>query len=260
MLTKTDEYFITIAKTGNLNRAASLLYVSQPSLTKYIQRLEERLGTELFDHSVTPLHLNDAGELYLHFLLDSQEREQNFFDKIGEIRQMERGTLHIGVPPYCGQCYLPKVLPTFSKRYPQVAVDLVEGTGGSLETALINQEIDLAIVHSPVNNPLLAYTDLITENILLVTKKRDSRTGIIESNIEKFSKENFILPYSDQKIGKIVDKFLSQKSFIPKIYMRTSSVETVILLASQGIGIGFIPDSGLQSLSHDIQKRYHFSL
>ena len=65
MLSRTDLYFLTIAKTGNLNKAAQQLYVSQPALSKYIQRLEAQLGAPLFDHESSPLQNNESGKLYL---------------------------------------------------------------------------------------------------------------------------------------------------------------------------------------------------
>jgi LysR family transcriptional activator of glutamate synthase operon len=258
VLSKTDEYFITIAKVGNLNQASKLLYVSQPSLSKYIQRLEERVGAKLFDHSTTPLKLNEAGELYLKFLLNTQTQEQEFLERINEIEHMERGTLNFGIPPYCGQCYMPQVLPNFVKRYPNIKINMIENSGDYLENCVLNQEANFAIIHHPVSNPLLTYKELLGERILLVAKKSSKSNAIQKAHIEYFKDTNFILPQDNQKIGKIVNQFLVQHSFSPKIFLRTRSVELIILLAAQGMGVGFIPESGLHSLTSDLQHKVSF--
>ena len=61
MMTRSDEYFLTVIKCGSLSKAAEALYISQPSLTKQIKHLEARLGTHLFNHDSKPLQLNAAG-------------------------------------------------------------------------------------------------------------------------------------------------------------------------------------------------------
>ena len=95
MLSKTDRYFLTIAKEGNLNRAAEVLYVSQPSLTKYVQRLERQVGAPLFDRSVSPMRLNDAGRRYLQYVMEQNALEEEMLTQIAEIGRMERGTLRL---------------------------------------------------------------------------------------------------------------------------------------------------------------------
>lgn len=174
MSTHTAYYFITIAQTGNLNQAAQLLYVSQSSLSKYIKRLEKSLGVPLFDHGVTPLQLNEAGKLYLHYLLDAREREKDMSMQIQEFIHQERGTFYLGIPPFCGEYFLPQILPHFIKRYPNVHLKLAEGTGESLESRLDNQEIDLAILHSPISSPSLHVQELLKEQIFLIAHQNST--------------------------------------------------------------------------------------
>ena len=68
------DYFITIAETGNLTKAAEILYVSQPSLSQYLKRLKNSLGAELFDRNSSPLRLTYAGEKY--YAIDARRRSE----------------------------------------------------------------------------------------------------------------------------------------------------------------------------------------
>ena len=70
------DYFITIAETGNLTKAAENLYVSQPSLSQYLKRLENSLGAELFDRNSSPLRLTYAGEKYYAYAIDARRRSE----------------------------------------------------------------------------------------------------------------------------------------------------------------------------------------
>lgn len=70
------DYFITIAETGNLTKAAEILYVSQPSLSQYLKRLENSLGAELFDRNSSPLRLTYAGEKYYAYAIDARRKSE----------------------------------------------------------------------------------------------------------------------------------------------------------------------------------------
>lgn len=259
---KTDDYFLTIARIGNLNQASQMLYVSQPSLTKYIQRLEERLGTSLFDRSTTPMKLNEAGQLYYRFLLKQKESEQALLTQIADMRNQIRGTLRFGIPPYSGQCYLPKVLPIFSRRFPEVKIELTESNGDSLEQALLAHEIDLAVFHLPIGNEQLAFHEIAHEHILAVTQRTGDLATVPEiRNLEDLlSFRPLILPQQTQKIGKIVGRVLQECTVKPKIYMRMSSVETTVRLAAEGLGTGFVPENGQEKLAPEIRERVSFYL
>lgn len=257
---KMDDYFLTIVQAGNLTHAAQLLYVSQPSLSKYIQRLEERLGVPLFDRTTTPMKLNEAGRLYYRFLLAQKDEERTLMSQISELYEQTRGTFRLGIPSYCGQCYLPKILPRFSKLFPAVKIELLESTGDDLEQALIDQEIDLAVLHLPVSGEQLTYQELANERIFAVTRRSAEEEHI--QTAQDFDRyllsQPLILPQPRQKIGKLVSHFLRRWPDVPDAYLRTCSVETTIYLAAEGSGTGFVPESGLELLSDDLLCKVSF--
>jgi len=266
MLSKTDQYFLTIAKTRSLSQAAEQLYVSQSSLTKYIQRLEARLGAPLFNRSVSPMQLNECGKLYLQYLQDSIEKEERLLLEIGEINQDIRGTLRLGIPSFCGQCFLPSVLPVFSKEYPAISLELYEKTGYKIERALLDQSIDLGILHSPVINEGLAQQTIARERILLVAQRsqaeeelpRPWHLAVQEGHLSDILGKPVIMPQPDQKLGRIVVDFFSRLDYRPPVYTHTESVVTTLQLAAAGVGIGFTPESGLNTVSESILRQLSF--
>lgn len=266
MLTKTDLYFLTVVKTGSLKAAAEQLYVSQPSLSKYIQRIEAQLGTQLFDRSFSPMRLNECGSLYLQYLKDSVDREQQLIDQIGEIRQDIRGTLRIGIPSFCGQCYLPMILPQFSEEFPHVSLTLYEKTGMKIEQALLEQSIDLAIMHAPIMHNGFSLHPLVKERIFLVDRRNAEQSKvtcpehilICEGHLSDIQGKPVIMPQSDQKLWKITTNFLDQMNYSPIVYTRTENIVTTLELAAMGMGIGFVPESGLNTVSPSILNKLVF--
>ena len=251
MFSKTEEYFLTIVNAGSLQRAAEILFVSQPSLTKCIQRLETQLGTSLFDRSVSPMRLNDAGKLYYHHLLGLREKERILMDSLTQINHRESGTLRLGIPSYCEQCYLPEIMRQFIARYPLVNVELLEGPGETIEKALTNQTIDIGIIHFPVRNPDLVYESILSERILLaVPSPRNTGSGTYETefrsaSIFQFGKQPFILPTMEQKLGFVVLRAMESAGFRPNVLLRTNNVMFMLSLCAKGVGACFVPESGL---------------
>ena len=266
MINKTSRYFLTIAKEGNLNRAAEVLYVSQPSLSKYIQRLERQLGTPLFDRSVSPMVLNDAGRLYYQYLLEQASHEEQMMAQILEIHNMVRGTLRIGIPSYCGQCYLPWVLKEFWAKYPHVSLELFEGRGEQVEQAVADQTVDLGIVHLPVSTGMLRYQELFSEKVLLAvpreeksgTQNADTEITISDGSILDFTRFSFIMPHPEQKLGQLIADLFCRTDFSPNILVTSQTVSTVLSLVALGLGGGFIPASGLNALPQNILDKITF--
>ena len=99
-----EEYFLEIVRAGSLSKAAGKLYVSQPSLSKYIQRLEKQVGAPLFDRSTNPMRLNDAGRIYYEYLLECANARERMLGRMDQVNRLQIGTLHLGMPSVCAQC------------------------------------------------------------------------------------------------------------------------------------------------------------
>ena len=257
-MNRAEEYFLEIVRSGSLSKAAGKLYVSQPSLTKYIQRLEKQVGTPLFDRSTNPMRLNDAGRVYYEYLLDCAAAKQRMLGKLDQVDRLQRGTLHLGMPSFCAQCYLARVLPSFQKQYPGVRVELLEASGEHLERALLEQRIDVAVLHLPVTHVELKHTPLFEERVLLAVPGDTGAKQVKSGDFAQFKELPFILPQPEQKLGRYAAAFFAQKDFTPQVCMKTQNVTTMLTLAASGMGAAFVPEGGLSSISQDILRRLDF--
>ncbi len=264
MLRRIDSYFMTVVKTGSLSRAAELLYTTQPSVTKAVHRLEEELGCALFSRSSKPMQLNEAGRLYYDYLCGQIAGEQQLRDRLAELNLNESGTLRVGIPPYCLQCFFPMVLKQFIQRYPRVRLELTETTGDHIEEALLSREIDLGIMHPVVRKPRLAYEELFGERILLAVPRRDlPRTEdapleLRQASLKDFFQEPFMLPTVDQKLGQVVRELFAGAGFTPNILFRSPNATLLLYLAANGVGSCFIPESGLSLQSDRVLEHIIF--
>lgn len=257
-MNRAEEYFVEIVRAGSLTKAAGKLYISQPSLTKYIQRLEKQVGVRLFDRSTNPMRINDAGRVYYEYLLDCLSAKERMMGKLDQITKLESGTLHLGMPSFCAQCYLSRVLPAFKEEYPNVGIELLEASGERLELALMEQQIDVAVLHLPVTNRELKHTKLFEERVLLAVPGSSGPEQVMEGDIRDFADMSFILPQPEQKLGLYTQAFFVERDIRPTVAMKTQNVTTMLSLAAQGMGAAFVPEGGLSSISRDILGRLDF--
>lgn len=257
MLIHNYVYFLKIIEYGNISRAAESLYISQPSLTKYLQRLEDKVGAKLIDRDQTPIKLTTAGEYYYDYLLRAEAEVLKFESIIGEIVNEGRDSITIGMPLWRSSVILPEFLPYFLKKYPLITVHLHESGAAKLENALMKDEIDFGIMNLPVNYANLSHDIIIEEYIFLVGSRKNSIIRkILEDNpsvdyphidINNFTNEPFVLTKPGQHITSYVDRMLSRNKLELNCVFRTANVTTALNLAAANIGFTFVPEFGTKS-------------
>ena len=120
------EYFVEVAKQLSFTKAATTLHISQPSLSKAIQNMEQDLGVPLFYRSSKQLELTDAGQVVLsnaHQILNAFE---NLHTELTDIMELKTGKLRIGIPPIVGAEFFSKLITEYKEHYPFIEIALTE--------------------------------------------------------------------------------------------------------------------------------------
>lgn len=138
-------YFTEAAKDLHFTKTADRLYISQQTLSNHIKRLELYFGVLLFERKPS-LALTCAGEFVLSFAQRVIKDNTNLQDVLFDISNQERGLLRIGASMPRANTFLPKVLPEFSHRYPNVEIRVIDGISSKLEKMIEMGDIDFAVV------------------------------------------------------------------------------------------------------------------
>lgn len=248
-------YVKTIIEEKSLSKAAEKLFVSQPSLSKSLQKIEYRFGTRLFKRTNTGLIPTLAGERYYQMAKDILKIYNDFEIEISDINNLKKGKITVGITPQLATYMLPVILPLFKEECPNIDVSTIERNSSELEKALASGEIDFAIMFiSPfneVNNILDVSLELIFKDTFLLVAKKGHRLGkyaIYDKDCEYpriditlFSDEPFIITDHGLRIRQVSELILQKADINPLIALTTKSFETARRLASQGVGITFIP-------------------
>ena len=161
--------FYMAAKKGNLSLAAKELFISQPAVTKGIQRLQEFYDIKFIDHIGKKLTLTDAGEVLYEIAEKIFELESSAEESIRDFQQRKKGRIRILSSESFGDYYLPHVIIPFSKSYPLVRISMnILPTEQVIEhTATLNN--DLGFISYPVEHPKLLLREVLEDQLVIIT-------------------------------------------------------------------------------------------
>ncbi len=255
------QYVTTVAEIGSISAAAQKLYISQPSLSQYIQKIEAELGIELFERT-SPLRLTTAGHVYVetakNILLEQAELEK----VINDIKDYQYGTLVIGTTPYCAAWILPPVIKEFHKCLPQIQIIMREGIEKILPQRAAVGEFDFVISSYPLSDREFVTEDLLSEDFVIAVPMEitSSPEFLHVDNIHEHPavdlKQLGTLPFISMDNGfyldMVVKRILKKSGVTPKIVARCSSMTTIYRILKTNIGISILPECMTRGFSPDI--------
>lgn len=253
MNTKQLTYFVEIAKQRNMNKAAELLFVSQSSLSQYLSRLEDEMGTPLFYRQKGNMTLTPAGQLYLKC---AQKILSLKDDLIRDIASLSSPThIKVGINSIWGNTMMTQLTTQFRIKHPEITIEISEENHRILKKLVTDGELDIAILTTDSIDALHGYGEILRyEEILFAVSDQntyfDSHTkpdGVGEMNlvdlVRQFEKEDFILTKQTSSFRGMIDRNLADYNFIPSIICEISNMNTVRNMVSHNLGVAFIPSS-----------------
>lgn len=247
--TKELEYVIKIAEEKSISNAAKRLYVSQSTLSHALNKIEEKLGTPLFDRSTIPLKPTYAGELFVTTAHKILTLNKELYQQIQDIADFKRGSLTIGVTHLAERYYLPLILPQFRKKYPGIHINIKVASLATLESLLLKNMVDFAII-IPLGNPLIEYKPIFKMDIILALpidhplSKKNPYTGpeYPELDLKELANEEFIILQQGRKLRETAIAACEEAGFTPNIGLESSNLDTAHALVAEGYGVTFLLD------------------
>ena len=245
-------YVIAVAEKGNVSKAAESLFISQPSLSRFIKDLENRLGVTLFQRINNRLILTYAGEKYVETAKKITELYARLEQELSGVNNELSGRLRIGCAMLRMAYNMPAILKTFINRYPKVDIQLYEHyTAKGIEDLLLSGDLDLAIIN-PRKLPKLIYIPFFEEELLLAVPASQmlASKGVVKAgfkypwlDIRLLHNQPYISLNGEQSIASKALEIFSQNRITPSTILRVKSVETAFRMAEVGLGCAIIPET-----------------
>lgn len=166
--------FATIVETGSLGRAAEVLHVTQPALSRSIKRLEDEVGAPLFERHSKGMQLTAIGSALLPHATLLQREAEYAREEIDAMRGLAKGTIRVGAVASIASLVLPLAVSGVLASWPNLRVQIIEGVWDRLAQALLKHEIDLALgVAIPDTDEISAISDCRWEDTSYVVAALD---------------------------------------------------------------------------------------
>lgn len=243
-------YFLQIAELQSFTRAASVLHVAQPSLSRQIQILEHELGVLLFVRSDKGVRLTEAGVALQERAHSVLQQVRQIRDEIGLQSRAPQGELSFGFPPSLFDLLTVPLVCEFHQRYPEVQLRVTEGLSSVMHELVLTGKLDTAVVSDAEPLDMLRSLPLLREQLHLVGPKAAGLEPTHELPIESLADRPLILTSRPNALRLIVDRAAQAagRRFDPAVEANSSRL--LCELVAHGQGFTVLPFSAFAGAYH----------
>lgn len=253
------KYVLAVAEHQNFTKAAAHVFVTQPTLSMQIQKLEEELSILIFDRSKKPIELTEVGEKIVNQARNIVNESERMQDVVDQEKGFIGGDFRLGIIPTVMPTLLPMFLKSFIKKYPKVHLKIEELTTADIIIKLNAGHLDAAIAATPLVQekikervlyfePFVGYVPL---NHRLNSKKYLDRSDLDINDILLLEDGHC---FRDGVIN--ICKSLKHNAAIESFQVESGSFETLIKLSNEGFGMTLLPYLNTLDIPKEEQKKY----
>jgi LysR family nitrogen assimilation transcriptional regulator len=241
-------FFFSVIEHGNLSSAAQALRVSQPTLTRQIQAIEEEFKTPLFVRGGRGMLLTEAGR-QLHEGLQSIERQLRLLkNDVAAVSLEPSGEIAFGTPPSPRGLIAVPLVKSFNTAYPRIVVRIVEETSGQLRDLVANGMLDLAVTNTNEPSHGIASQHLGRERMLLVGPAGAKLSMRKETPIKSLAGLPLILTMRPNSLRLTVETGLGLHGLQPNVRFEANTLPLMTDLVIAGLGYTVLPVCGVRAL------------
>ena len=241
-----------VATEKNFTKAAQVLHLSQPSLSKQIKTLEKNLDILLINRENNKISLTENGKVFLQYSERILALCEESCRALIDLKNGDRGNLTVGASQTIGTYLMPRVLALFAQNYPQLDLKVQVNSTRLIANNVLNREIDIAVVGGEIPNELkknLTIKDFVEDEFSLIISKSHPFASKKKIKKENLYYLNFITLNSNSTIRKFIDNILIQNGIETnqlKVIMQFNSIEGIKTAVSLGLGAAFVSSSAIE--------------
>ena len=235
------KYTLAVAEHGNFTTASEKCFVTQPTLSMQVQKLEEELGITIFNRSTKPLQVTEVGEKVLNQARKIIEESTRMNDVISEEKGIIGGTLKVGIIPTVTSTLLPLFLNIFTKKYKNVDLKIEEFNTETLVQKLEDNSIDCAIAATPLSNDKVLERPLYYEPVVPYVPKHHSLSGNKYLELDDLTNGDLLILQDGHCFRNQVLNLCSLEDLNKQYELKSGSFETLINLSNNGPWMTIIP-------------------
>lgn len=240
------KYFVAVAEAGSFSRAAAALHLTQPSLSRQVQLLEDDLAQRLLERTgrgAVPTEAGTALLTHARGIFDLAERARADME---ERQRNPRGRLIIGLPPRVAHVITADLVERFRARFPEAALTVEEGLSIRLREGLVAGRVDVAIVFDPPPTPQIQMETLVREPLVLIsTSPLPQRMRLAD-----VARRKLVMPSGPHALRHLLEQHTRPRSLPLHVVAEVDSVQTVLSLVARGVADTVLPVSAASTWAY----------
>ena len=240
---KQLEYFVRVAELGSFTRAAQVLGIAQPALSRQVRLLELELRQNLLVRNGRGATPTEAGQLLLEHgrgILHQVERAR---EELGRVRSGLAGRVALGLPPSVARVLTVPLTRAFRQRLPEAQLSISEGLSTAMQENLHNGRLDIAVLYNPSPMPGIEHQALVEEELLLVQPRPP---GLQEDppppalTLQEVAALPLVIPSRPNAIRMLVESEMASIGCRPQIALEIDGVSAILDLVADGAGCAIL--------------------
>ncbi|CAI8934852.1 LysR family transcriptional regulator [Kosakonia quasisacchari] len=245
---RTLRYFVEVVRQQSFTRAAERLFVTQPTISKMLKNLEDELNCTLLIRDGRKLLLTDTGRVVYERGIAILAEFRQLETELGDINHLNKGILRLGIPPMVGML-MAGPINLFNQRYPGVELKIAEFGGLTVQQAVSNGELDVAMTALPVEEESgLATLPLFSHAMCVLVPRSGSWLERDVVTPEELAEHPLLIYNEDFALSRQLMLLFQQHGVKPRIAVRSGQWDFLAAMVQAGVGIAILPEPVCQRL------------
>ena len=233
--------FVAVAERASFRQAAADLFLSQPALSRRIDKLEGSLGVKLFERTTRRVQLTNVGETFLVNVRTALDGLEDAVLGIADLAAHRTGTVTLACVPSAVGHFLPEVLGAFSARYPRIRVRIHDESAQDVLNLVLSGEADFGINFAGAENPEIVFETIHVESYVLAMRRDHPLAKRKVLNWKDTVDERYISVAKSSGNRTVIDAALAGIEKHPVILCEVNHVSGVLALVEAGLGVAAVP-------------------
>jgi len=240
---KQLEYFVRVAELGSFSKAAMVINIAQPALSRQVRLLESDLKATLLTRTGRGVVLTEVGQRLFDHSIGILQMVARATEDVEATRDEPAGRIVIGLPPSIGRCLTLPLVEAFRRSLPKARLAIVEGLSTHLTEWIATGRVDLGLVHNPEPNPAIEVTPVLDEGLGLIGPAPASQS--LPLPLAEIVNFPLILPERSHAMRKLLETQAAYADVKLNVVMEVSSVPSILDLVAAGYGHAVLTETAL---------------
>ncbi len=250
------DYVIALDNHKNFVKASQQCFVTQPTITQQLQKLEDEIGFQIFDRSQSPLKATEMGELIIAKARSIMTEVEQLKEMVNNERDSIKGTFRLGIIPTIAPYIVPKFMGSFAQNYPGTLLHIETMQSDGIIKAIHKNQIDVGILATPLKEDKLREIPMYNEPFVYYGDHEDNQKTVAQADVE--NKEGLWLMSSGHCFGKQTLNICNSSPSRNHMNFKSGSIETLMKMVDNYGGFTLIPEMATENASKDkIMKFEH---